>query len=280
MSLAVEKCLTTLRAEPLKFPRGTPSLNVEVDAISAWMDPRHTSLLQTLLENSGEDVQLPGSPDMLQKVGGTTENLRRDTRLKFLEFREKWVTRLEVKALLPFLQRNQWFVPHSEGGFTLAGKGTVKEARMLYLQTLHDMASDCARQWASVAGRLQALQEKFSEEWLRELPPENGFRMPPVLEATLRAAEFQAWKSVRLSLGNIAEETFVHSVARWEELHASTPEALMREIAKTWRKLDPSGNGFIGYMRAMSSLTEQLTLAMLDHYDRKWELFLRGFSEV
>ena len=96
----------------------------------------------------------------------------------------------------------------------------------------------------------------------------------------MRTAEIQAWKSLRLSLAVVAEETFVRSAGRWEALRGSTPEELMREVSKPWRKLDPSGNGFIGFMRGMSALTEQLTLAMLDHYDRKWELFLRGFTGV
>jgi hypothetical protein len=90
----------------------------------------------------------------------------------------------------------------------------------------------------------------------------------------------QAWKSLRLSLANMAEGAFVRAVGRWENTRFSSPEALTREVAAPWRKLDRSGNGFIGFMRALSGLAERLTLAMLDHYDRKWELFLRGFAET
>ena len=243
------------------------------------MEPRHTLLLRTLVDGSGDPVRLPGASGLFGKVGGILEDLRNDTRLKFLEFRGKWTSRLEVKALLPFLQRNDWFVPHPAGGITLAGRGMRKEARMLYLQTSHDMVSDCARQWGALAGRVQALQERFAAEWLAELPPENNFRIPAVLEATLRDAELQAWKSLRLSLGAMAEETFIRAVGRWDERQFADPETVVRDIASPWRKLDASRNGFIGFMLAMSALTEQLVLAMLDHYDRKWELFLRGFAE-
>lgn len=280
MSLAVQKSLGTLGVGELKFPSGRPSLASEVDTLAAWMEPRHTLLLRTLLDGSGEEIRLPGSSEILRQVGGSNESLRREVRLKFLEFREKWTARLEFKALLPFLQRNQWFFPHPEGGVTVAGKGTRKEARMLYLQTLHDMASDCSRQWASLAGRLQALQEKFASDWLAALPPENGFRVVPVIESALRESELNAWKSLRLSLGTMAEETFIRHAMRWDALQFSNPEAAIKEIASPWKRLDRSGNGFIGFMRAMSGLTERLTLAMLDHYDRKWELFLSGFPEV
>jgi len=144
------------------------------------------------------------------------------------------------------------------------------------------MVSDAARQWASLAGRLQALQETFAETWLHELPSEGAYRIQPVLEATLREAELQAWKSLRLSLGGMAEEAFVRAVARWEHRRFISPESLVREVATPWRKQDVSrnGNGFIGFMRVLSGLAERLTFLMLDHYDRKWELLLRGFAET
>ncbi len=101
-----------------------------------------------------------------------------------------------------------------------------------------------------------------------------------MLEAALRDAELQAWKSLRLSLGSMAEEAFVRAVARWENRRFISPEALARETATPWRRLDVSGNGYIGFMRALSGLAERLTLSMLDHYDRKWELLLRGFAST
>ena len=251
-----------------------------MDALVTWMEPRHGMLLRTLIDSVDEKMRLPGSPESLTRIGTVFENLRHDTSLRFAEFREKWITRLEAKALLPFLQRNQWIVPHPQGGVTLLGKGTRKEARLFYLQTLHDMASDAARQWASMAGRLQALQEDFAKEWLRELPSEGAFRIQAVLEAALRDAELQAWKSLRLSLGTFAEEAFVNATVRWEQRRFISPEALVREIASPWRKRDVNGNGFIGFMQVLSGLAERLTLTMLDHYDRKWELLLRGFADT
>ncbi len=157
----MEKSLKTLRPEGLDLPSANPSLKAEVDSLVTWMEPRHALLLRTLIDSVEEKAQLPGSPDSLVRMHAVFGNLRRDSALRFAEFREKWVARLEAKALLPFLDRNQWIVPHPQGGVTLAGKGTRKEARLLYLQTLHDMASDAARQWASLAGRLQALAGKL-----------------------------------------------------------------------------------------------------------------------
>jgi hypothetical protein len=277
--LAVQKSLKTLRPDWEPAPSPKPSLIAEMDSLSGWMEHRHTLLLRTLIDGTAEELQLPGVPTLFIRVGEVIETLRKDTRLKFAEFREKWTTRLEERALLPFLQRNQWIVPHPEGGVALVGKGNRKEARMLYLQTLHDMSFDASRQWASIAGRLEAFQEQFATEWLRELPPEGNFRAPPVLEATLRAAEVRAWKNLRLSLPGMAEESFVRAVQRWDNRRFLNPGALAREVPEVWRKGEPTRNGFIGFMRAVSAVSERMTGAMLDHYERKWELLLRGFSK-
>src|SRR5690606_3119233 len=125
--------------------------------LAGWMEPRHTLLLRTLLDRA-DAARSPAAPAVASGVHRVPEELRRDVRLKYAEFRERWETRLAPPALLPFLNRNQWIVPHADGGVVLAGKGTRQEARMLYLQTGHDMATDCARQWASIGGRLQAFE--------------------------------------------------------------------------------------------------------------------------
>jgi hypothetical protein len=278
MSIALEKSFGLLQPDrPFPAARDAAS-DAGIDALAAWMDPRHTLLLRTLLEGANTAPALPGSPATLGRISEVLDDLRRDTRLKFAEFRDKWTPRLETAALIPFLRRNQWFVPHPQGGIALVGKGSRKEAKMLYLQILHDMVSDCARQWSGLAGRLQVFQTAFAADWHREAVKDNETRMLPVLEAALRSAEFDAWKSFRLGLGDIAEEAFTRAVGRWEGRRFADPETLVRDLAAPWRDLDGAQNGFIGFMRALSRLAERLSLGMLDHYDRKWELFLRGFA--
>lgn len=244
------------------------------------MEPRHTLLLRTLLDRT-ETVHSPAVPAVSQGVARVIDGLRRDARLKYAEFRERWESRLEPRALLPFLNRNQWIVPHADGGVVLTGKGMRKEARMLYLQTGHDMATDCARQWASLAGRLQAFQASFAAEWhAAVVGPDDASRLLPTLEATLRDAEFEAWKSMRLSLGEVAEEAFIKAVLRWETRPFADEESLVRGLLHPWVRQSPSRNGFAGYMRVLSFLGERMALSMLDHYQRKWDLYLRGLPET
>ncbi len=277
--LAVEKSLEAFRPEgmlPLAHPPLPPEAGVET--LASWLDHRHVLLLRTLLENTEEAPRLPGAPALLRRVHRAMDELRRDAQLKFAEFRERWAQRLAVEVLLPFLTRNQWFVDLPEGGTALAGKGDGKEAKMLYLQTLHDMASDCARQWGAVAGRWQALQAEFIAAWHKEAVSDNSTRILPVLEVAARQGEIEAWKSLRLSLGDFAEGSFTRAVERWEGRRFADSGSLVRDLAAPWRDVDAASNGFIGFMRALSRVAERLTLAMLDHYDRKWELYLRGFA--
>jgi hypothetical protein len=257
------------------------SPEIALAELSAWMEPRHTLLLRTLIDRT-ETVHAAGAPAVAQGVSRVIEGLRKDARLKYSEFRERWEARLEPRALLPFLTRNQWIVPHDEGGVVLTGKGMRKEARMLYLQTGHDMATDCARQWASLAGRLQAFQTSFAAEWHAAvvMPEDDATRLLPTLEATLRDAEFEAWKKMRLSLGEIAEEAFIKAVLKWETRPFADEEALVRGLLHPWVRLSATRNGWAGYMRVLSFLGERMALAMLDHYQRKWELYLRGLPRA
>lgn len=275
----LEKSLAPFRFGEAPGPDVTASADpaAAVGALAAWMEPRHTLLLRTLLDRAATP-RLEPAPAVAQGVNRVIEGLRRDARLKYAEFRERWDARLDPKAILPFLNRNQWIVPHPEGGVTLTGKGGRKEARMLYLQTGHDMATDCARQWASLAGRLQVFQSSFAAEWHAATvkADDDATRLLPTVEAALRDAEFETWKKMRLSLGDLAEEAFIKAVMRWETRVFPDAEALVRGTLHPWVRLGPGGNGWTGFMRALSRVGERMSLAMLDHYERKWELYLRG----
>jgi hypothetical protein len=268
------------------------SQEIAIAELAAWMEPRHTLLLRTLLDRT-PGVRAAGAPAVARGAHRVLEGLRRDIRLKYAEFRERWEARLEPKALLPFLNRNQWIQPYAPEGeagagdegmetqetrVVLAGKGGRKEARMLYLQTGHDMATDCARQWASLAGRLQVFQSSFASEWHAAVvvADDDATRLLPTLEAALRDAEFEAWKKLRLSLGELAEEAFINAALRWETRPFANPEALVRGTLHPWVAHSPSRNGWSGFMRVLSYLGERMALSMLDHYERKWELYLRG----
>jgi hypothetical protein len=56
--------------------------------------------------------------------------------------------------------------------------------------------------------------------------------------------------------------------------------ALIHGTLHPWAATGLAGNGFSGFMRALAVLAEKLSLAMLDHYERKWDLFLRGLPEA
>lgn len=204
------------------------------------------------------------------------ESLREESAVKFLEFRERWRKRLAFPQLHPFLQRNQWFA-RAEDGWVLAGKGTRKDAKMLYLQSLHDMASDAERQVSFLSGHLFRQEGEVAALWHRESVRDNRSRLLPALEAALRNGESALFKRLRLSLGDLAQETFTERVGKWERrLHADEAD-LFRQAAWPWLGAGHA-SGFEGFMETFADLCEALCAAMLDHYDAKWGLYLRGLA--
>lgn len=271
-------------ARPEEETRDPGDVRAALARLAGWMEPRHTLLLRTLVDRT-DTARSSGAPAVARGVHRVLYDLARDTRLKYAEFRERWELRLAPQSLLPFLTRNQWIAPHAAegaeegaGGVVLAGKGGRQEARMLYLQTGHDMATDCARQWASIGGRLQAFEASFAAEWHAAVvrADDDATRLLPALEATLRDSELDAWKKMRLSLGELAEEAFIQAAMRWETRVFPDAEALIRGTLAPWVRYSPSRNGWSGFMRALSQVAESMTHAMLAHYGRKWDLYLRG----
>jgi hypothetical protein len=211
--------------------------------------------------------------------------LREEAAVKFLEFRERWRKRLAYPQLQPFLQRNQWFARTDEG-WALAGKGTRKDAKMLYLQSLHDMASDGERQVSFLCGHVFRQEGEVAALWHRESVRDNRSRLLPALEAALRGGESALFKRLRLSLGDLAQETFVERVGKWDRRLYASEEELFRQAAWPWLAAGTAGSagafgytsGFEGYMEAFADLCEALCAAVLNHYEAKWGLYLRGLA--
>ena len=202
--------------------------------------------------------------------------LREESAAKFLEFRERWRKRLAFQQLHPFLQRNQWFTRTAEG-WVLAGKGTRKDSKMLYLQSLHDMASDGERQVSFLSGHVLRQEGEVAALWHRESVSDNRSRLLPALEAALRGGESTLFKRLRLSLGDLAQEAFTERVGKWDRRVHAGEEELFRQAAWPWLAAGYA-SGFEGFMETFADLCEALCGAMLDHYEAKWGLYLRGLA--
>lgn len=251
--------------------------------VTGLADPNHTILIRALLDreslpatrNRPVDFDgLSAGPSAYGMVQDRVQRIREESAFKFLEFREKWRKRLAFVQLHPFLQRNQW-IHQDLTGYSLVGKGSRKEAKMLYLQSLHDMASDGERQVSFLGGHMFRLQGELAAVWHRESVTDDRSKLLPALEAAVRAGEAELFKRVRLSLGDLALETFTEKVARWDKRAYGSEEELFRAIALPWHR-GRAASGFEGFMEAFADLAEAICAAMLNHYEGKWDLFLRG----
>jgi len=253
--------------------------------VTGLADPNHSILIRTLLDRESKPAgpgpvsEFPGlsaGPAAYGMVQDRVDRIREESAAKFLEFREKWRKRLAFVQLYPFLQRNQW-IQQDLTGYSLTGKGSRKEAKMLYLQSLHDMASDGERQVSLISGHMFRLQGEIAAIWHRESVKDDRSKLLPALEAALREGEADLFKKFRLSLGDLALETFSEGVARWDKRVYGSEEELFRSIALPWNR-GRFRSGFEGFMETFADLAEAVTSAMLDHYGKKWDLFLRGLA--
>lgn len=249
-------------------------------------DPNHSILIRALLDReamSGAGPSAPfdglsAGPSAYAMVSDRMARIREEAAVKFLEFRERWRKRLAWIQLGPFLKRNQWY-QESEVGFSAAGKGTRKDSKMLYLQSLHDMASDCERQVSFLGAHLFRLQGDLAAAWHRESVRDDRSKLLPALEAALRGGEAELFKRLRLSLGDLAQETFMDRVGKWDKRIYPGEEELFRSMAWPWEH-PRYRSGFEGYMEAFADLAEALCAAMFAHYEAKWDLFLRGLAPL
>jgi hypothetical protein len=252
--------------------------------LSGLADPHLSILIRALLDRrpAAQSSLFPDHPG--PSAGPTAymlaqdrlERIRGEVTEKFLDFRERWRKRLAFTQLLPFLQRNQWIVPSGEG-FVLTGKGTRKDSKMLYLQSLHDMASDAERQVSLISGHVFRLQGEAAAAWHQESVRDDFSRLLPALEVALRPGEENLFKKLRLSLGDLAEGAFTERVGRWEKRVHASEEALFKDMAWPWYHARYR-SGFEGFMESFADLAESLCGAMLDHYEAKWNLFSRGLA--
>jgi hypothetical protein len=255
-------------------------------AVARLADPNHSILIRALLDRASVAGPLPASsfdglsagPSAYAMILDRVDRLREETAFKFLEFRERWRKRLAWIQLGPFLHRNQWYQA-VEGGFAAAGKGTRKDSKMLYLQSLHDMASDCERQVSFLSAHLFRLQGDLAAAWHRESVRDDRSKLLPALEAALRGGEADLFKRLRLSLGDLAQATFIERVGKWEKRIHASEEDLFRALAWPWQH-PRYRSGFEGFMETFADLAEALCAATFAHYEAKWELFLRGLAPL
>lgn len=254
------------------------------------MDAHQTVILHSVVEHTPvtqlidgvEKGNLSAGPEALALCLKRLAWLRDEVTLKFGEFRDKWRQRLDAAMVVPFLRKNGWFTP-ADGGFRWASRGGRKDAKMLFLQTLHDMSADCERQVSSAGGHIARIQNEVATVWHRESVRDNASRILPALEAVMRQGEADAFKKMRLSLGDLASEHFQNKVhmtfsGKADPKPAATENELYLAVAAAWHRPPRTANGFEGFMLHFADLSEALCQAMLDHYQAKWELFLRGLQ--
>ncbi len=236
---------------------------------------RNPKALLTASSHSDSEVYTETYNEAIEKFSA----LKTECNERFVEFRDKWKKRLSYAQLHPYLARNQWFTETIEG-HALVGKGSRKEAKTLYIQSLHDMSSDCERTVSAISGIIFRLQQQFAQNFSQQdqLSKHPYQRLLMVLESGIRQKEFEIFKKIRLSLNEMALETFVNKVNKWDKKFYPNEQTLFAQIAAPWHNPYRYESGFEGFMQQFSGFAESYTEHMIMHFQKKWELLLKGVA--
>lgn len=196
-------------------------------------------------------------------------------RVKFREFRFKWMQRFATDEITRMLSQNQ-YVLQGENGYYFSAN--AEKLRNLYFSTVHLMVGDAEKLLVNLSGRVEHIQDKLSKMWYRESALDAVSKILPSLEAALRASEYAMTSRLRTSLAGVARKRFMAEFKPPRE-RKCFPSA--RSCAKNVGANSSNiayENAFLAFTDDFCDYAEGVTLYIGKWYSEKWLLYLRGFS--
>jgi len=207
-------------------------------------------------------------------------------RVRFDEFRDKWLQRFSTEEITKLMQQGRWVTQDEQGGWTFALKGRTekereKEARNLYYETAHLLVGDAQKLLVMMVSRALHLQDRLASVWHKESAVDAVSKVLPSLEASLREFEDKCIFDIRETLPTFAFNRFAmafRSARASHVLRAPTAQAAARQVGGLWNPIGAYENAFLAYLEDFCDYTRGLTLLVSEWYHNKWSLYLRGFS--
>ncbi|MCQ2055441.1 MAG: hypothetical protein MJY82_09165 [Fibrobacter sp.] len=196
------------------------------------------------------------------------------------EFRSKWMQRFSTEEVLRLLLEGGDFLTHDEEkGWALTVKNSKQDINAFYSATIHLLVSDAEPLFVRMHGRVMQLQEKLCKYWHGESAVDAVSKLLPCLESSLREKENAMIVSLRMSLNQIAKKRFAAAFATKTQPHFySSATSCARNVGRYWNPHYAYENGFLAFTDDFCDYARALTLQIIDWYQSKWSLFLRGFN--
>lgn len=196
------------------------------------------------------------------------------------EFRAKWMQRFSTEEVMRLLLESGEFMQHDEEkGWLLNVKNSKQDINAFYSATIHLLVSDAEPLFVRMHGRVMQLQEKLCKYWHSESAVDAVSKLLPSLEASLRDKENAMVVSLRSSLNALAKKKFAAAFAsKNPPRYYSTAASCARNVGRYWNPHYAYENGFLAFTDDFCDYARGLTIQIVEWYQSKWALFLRGFS--
>ena len=196
------------------------------------------------------------------------------------EFRAKWMQRFSTEEVMRLLLEGGEFMQHDEEkGWLLNVKNSKQDINAFYSATIHLLVSDAEPLFVRMHGRVMQLQEKLCKYWHSESAVDAVSKLLPSLEASLRDKENAMIVSLRSSLNALAKKRFAVAFAtKSPARYYSTAASCARNVGRYWNPHYAYENGFLAFTDDFCDYARGLTIQIIEWYQSKWALFLRGFS--
>jgi len=227
----------------------------------------------------GEGETVSHSPTAWKQCQVEFPALAEEFKVKFAEFREKWVQRFALDVLQQSLTQGRWIQQDDEGWY-FSMKGSSQEMKDLYYETVHLMVGDAEKLLVMISSRSLHIQDKLTATWHRESAHSPASKVLPSLEAGLREFEGTTFRALRENLSALAFRRFTQAFkpVRGKVPHSPSATAVVRNIGRAWNPAGVWETGFLGFLHDFCDFTEGVVLLIGDWYFSKWSLFLRGYS--
>jgi len=204
----------------------------------------------------------------------------KDCEKLYSEFRAKWIQRFSTDEVLRLLLEGGDFLVHDEEkGWALTVKNNKQDINNFYSATIHLLVSDAEPLFVRMHGRVMQLQEKLCKYWLSESAVDPVSKLLPCLEASLREKENAMVVSLRTSLNSLAKKRFAAAFAsKGPVRYYSSAMSCARNVGRYWNPHYAYENCFLAFTDDFCDYAQGLTTQVIEWYQSKWSLFLRGFS--
>lgn len=194
----------------------------------------------------------------LSAIGGFAE-MERKFAAKLGEWREKWQQRFEIEGLAQIVAAGAQEIKKIKNA-----KERERQAKVLYLNTVHLMIGDAQKHLITVNSRAELLQENIRKIWHKNSPDDSYSKILPSIESAFQNSEEAYFGSIRNAFFEDQKDS-MPGIARQEFLEAIMASENCDLVLNFY---------FSKILRQVSKISAN----MLKFYSKKWALYARGFG--